>query len=617
MRDLSEISGMPRLWAATLGSPEVLVAVLDGRADRSHSSLSEANLELINTNTAADDGCERPSDHGTHIVSIIFGSHGSQVEGVAPGCKGFLAPIFGSGEAASCSQVDLARAIEAAVEHGAQVINLSGGEIAPPGGVHPLLARAVKTCASRGVLLVAAAGNHGCECVQVPGALPAVLPVGAMDADGRALALSNWGAAYRTQGILAPGEDIPGAAPGGGVVRGSGTSYAAAIVSGVAALLLSLQLKVGAALDPLAVRDAMLRSALGCADPPEPDCDRLLAGRLNISGAMSLVLEGANQMPNVELLEPATNETPEHEVDESPCVETAEEPAAAGSAVRPSDATARGEVRPAEAEAGCSCGGGSAAGAPSLVYALGSLGVDYGAEARRDSIAQHMGASAADPAKLLDYLDSNPWEAESILWTLNLDATPLYAVQPSGAFAGEGYKRLRDFLREQLAEGVERVAVGGVVAGKATLQSGQAVPVVRPELRCLNNWTTNALAQAASKGGKASAAESDLAGFLERIYHELRNLGIAPEHRALNYAATNAFNAATVFREALKAKLALDGISVERSPICRPGSDCWDIKLRFFDPENVLRAKRIFRYTVDVSDVCPVAVGDVRSWSAR
>jgi cyanobactin maturation PatA/PatG family protease len=153
--------------------------------------------------------------------------------------------------------------------------------------------------------------------------------------------------------------------------------------------------------------------------------------------------------------------------------------------------------------------------------------------------------------------------------------------------------------------------------------SGQALPVIRPALRCLNNWTVQALAGAASKPAAKAAkpqhppADESLKGFLERVYHELRNLGLAPEHRAINYAATNAFTAARIFQQAANARLALDSISVERSPLCRPGSDCWDVKLSFFDPENVLRARRIFRYTVDVSDVCPVTVGDVRSWPAR
>src|SRR5262249_4400719 len=144
-------------------------------------------------------------------------------------------------------------------------------------------------CAANGVLIVAAAGNEGCDCLHVPGALPSVLVVGAMDASGEPLKFSNWGAVYHAQGILAPGDNIPGATPGSGTTTQSGTSHATPVVAGVAALLLSLQLRRGQKPNPQAVRAALLSSALGCDDQPAPDCRRLLAGRLNIQGAMSKI----------------------------------------------------------------------------------------------------------------------------------------------------------------------------------------------------------------------------------------------------------------------------------------------------------------------------------------
>jgi hypothetical protein len=59
----------------------------------------------------------------------------------------------------------------------------------------------------------------------------------------------------------------------------------------------------------------------------------------------------------------------------------------------------------------------------------------------------------------------------------------------------------------------------------------------------------------------------------------------------------------------------LDKIEVEKSPFCRLDSDCWDVKLKFFDPENSSRAKKVFRFTIDVRDPMPVTLGEVRSWS--
>jgi hypothetical protein len=40
------------------------------------------------------------------------------------------------------------------------------------------------------------------------------------------------------------------------------------------------------------------------------------------------------------------------------------------------------------------------------------------------------------------------------------------------------------------------------------------------------------------------------------------------------------------------------------------------VKLKFFDPENSRRAKKIYRFTIDVSDTIPVTLGEVRSWSS-
>nr|WP_306296796.1 hypothetical protein [Candidatus Entotheonella palauensis] len=143
------------------------------------------------------------------------------------------------------------------------------------------------------------------------------------------------------------------------------------------------------------------------------------------------------------------------------------------------------------------------------------------------------------------------------------------------------------------------------------------------------SWTTAALAQAVCGDPPSDTATSDeyeaygqrseaVGNFLERVYHELRNLGLSPQEHAINYAATNALNVERVFESALREEMELDAIEVERSPICRPDSDCWDVKLTFFDPRHQFeRARRVYRFTVDVSDVCPVTVGMVRSWSVR
>jgi hypothetical protein len=614
------VSGIRELWAQTLGDPAVCIAVLDGPVDLSHPSLKGANLTRGETLAPGMADFGPASRHGTHVASVIFGRHDGPVPGVAPRCRGVLLPIFQSlGEQSfqPCSQLDLARAITQAVQQGAHVVNISGGQFSPSGTAHPLLADVVRDCVRRGVLIVAAAGNDGCACLHVPAALDSVLAVGAMDARGEPLSSSNWGP-YGIQGILAPGVDILGAKPGGGTTRAAGTSYATALVSGIAALLVSLQRKRGLTASPLLVREALLRSAIGCFEQPTTDCRRLLGGRLNVNGAVTVLTRSMSTMSDSTA---APIESAPHQ--DYPATQTPL--AASGNMVLPA------AVQPSA----CGC----QTGASQMVYALGQLGYDLVSEARLDGLAQTMagiaGAStservlAFDARRMLAYLDEHPWDSAAVEWTLSLDGTAIYAIRPQGPFAAETYKQLRQYLREQLDEGVERVSIPGVVAGKATLLLGQVVPVVVPELRGMFSWTAAALTEAvAGPAPTAEAAQHELdahaqrkAGvrnFLDRVYHGLRNLGLTPQDRAINFAATNAFVFDKVYEAALKEKMELESVNVVRSPICRPGSDCWDVEVYFFYPERqVQTVRRVYRFTVDVSDTVPVTVGPTRSWFTR
>jgi cyanobactin maturation PatA/PatG family protease len=642
----SLLDGLEELWRATRGDPEVLIAVLDGPVDLSHPSLAGARLRVLPSLARQDGPPGEATLHGTHVASLIFGQDAGPVRGIAPGCSGLIVPVYGEGGPGSlvaCSQGELAVAIEQALEAGARVINVSGGQFSPAGVAEQPLAEAVRRCAERDALLVAAAGNDGCECLHVPGALPSVLAVGAANRQGAPLDSSNWGDAYQMQGVLAPGEEILGAGPDGGLAVRTGTSFATAIVSGLAALLLSLQRVLGRKPSPGAVREALLKSARK--GPALSGSRRWLAGFIHIPGAVSLITQGATVMslPSEPLAASDQAAVPagaSGQATTSPA--TLEGCCTRAAGAPPGRAELAAPAALAVAASGCGCPACKGGSDVQLVYALGELGYDFGTEARRDSIQQHMtmmphptekgklwaDANPHDPAQLLAYLDENPWDAASLLWTLTVETTPVYAIAAAGPFAHACCERLRQYLREQLQQGVERVSIPGVIAGQARLQSGQVVPVIRPELRGMYNWKTAALIEAnvgAEPPASAPAAEREayerrvrgLRNFLERVYYELRNLGQAAPERAINFVATQTFEVASVFT-ALDPSMELDTIEAEHSPLCRPEADCWDVKLSFFNPASqVQTVRKMYRMTVDVSDVVPVTLGRTREWFVR
>ncbi len=652
---IKTLTELKSLQQKSLGDSGICIAVLDGPVDESHPCFAGANLTRLPTLVYGIGDQGSASQHGTHVTSIIFGQQGSSIQGIAPGCRGLILPIFSDGKgdrSAPCSQIDLARAITQAVEAGANIINISGGQLTASPESDQLLANAVRLCEKKNVLIVAAAGNDGCECLHLPAALESVLAVGAMDAQGKPLDLSNWGKAYQNQGILALGENILGATPGGGTNFRSGTSFATPIVSGIVALLLSIQLQRGEKPDPHGIREAILKSALPCTQQNSLDQAHCLVGSLNIYGAYTLITQGGIELVSDQkeaaMVQPEVNDIPDeltNSINEmemeliqpieaiSPSSQAIIPPVVMGiqaaeaqiapvistnisNTVNPMIVTPNNQVvssiTPSGANGDCGCKGSNTA---QIVYAIGQLGTDFGTEARQDSFSQAMPPDMS----LLDYLNDNPYESQSLIWTLNLDATPIYAIIPSGPYASVTYDRLRSYLGD---ENVERISVPGYISGSVRLMSGQVVPVIIPEVRGIYSWSVSALVtavmpqlEAVNSNISEEGLRSQIEDYLSRIYYDYRNLGVTPEERALNFSATNAFQAAAAITQATGSQRVLDSIFVEKSPICRPDSNCYDVKLSFFDPENHLRSNRIFRFTIDVSDVIPVTIGQMRSWS--
>ncbi|MDY6804947.1 MAG: PatA/PatG family cyanobactin maturation protease, partial [Cyanobacteriota bacterium] len=280
----------------------------------------------------------------------------------------------------------------------------------------------------------------------------------------------------------------------------------------------------------------------------------------------------------------------------------------------------------------------SPSAASNLVYAIGTVGYDFGTEARRDSFKQLMPsveingtrvpANPYDARQMADYLDANLYEASSLIWTFNLEQTPIYALKPAGAFGADIYETLQNILAgeaeaEDSEDYIERVSISGRLTGETVrLFSGQTVPVVKAgSPRGMYGWTVNSLVENAiaslveEDATREEAVRKSLKNFLSRVYYDLRNLGQTDRDRALNFAATNVFQATATISEAVAVGMELHGIEVEKSPFCRYNSNCWDVKLKFFDPDNIHRAKKVYRFTIDVIDLLPVTLGKVRSWS--
>jgi cyanobactin maturation PatA/PatG family protease len=667
MRSL--LPGISLLWDQTLGDPEIRVAVLDGPVDLAHPCFQGADLRRVATLVNDPAGTGPMSVHGTHVTSVIFGQPSGPVTGIAPRCQGLILPVFRENQKSPLSQLDLARAIEQAVQAGAHVINISGGQRSQEGGANAILERAIRLCADNRVLVVAAAGNDGCECLHVPAALPSVLAVGAMGEDGEPLEISNWGEAYQSKGVLAPGQNILGAVPGGGTARLTGSSFAAPIVSGVAALLLSIERRNGRKADPLAVGEIILKSAEPCNPRGAPECRRYLVGSLDIPGAYALINEGEKKtMANSEETQvgsqsaaaaPALAETGARGTTGAGQVgagtESSGRPPATVAIAHPVGTSgSRAASAPVTGvTASCGCQDGT----QSYVFVVGNVSFDFGTEARRDSFRQLMpnvvvtkpdGTTVSlppnpyDTKQLLDYLNANPWESTKLIWILNLDLTPIYALEAETPYAEEVYKGLRSALAGESLPStdinwVSRVSVSGVLTNRTVkLFSGQTVPVVRAQARGLYSWNQNQLiqqaidavaaTQPAGATGYATAALTALRNFLDYVYYQLRNLGQASSDRALNYTATNVFAAVEGIAKAMNPAsfgvvtpvagqtgiYTLGSISVSQSPFCRMDSDCWDVQLTFFDPENSNRANVALQMTVDVSDEMPVSLAPTR-----
>jgi subtilisin family serine protease len=211
----------------------VLVAVIDSGIDAAHPDLAGVVTGFFD----ALDSDEKPHTHGTAIAGAIAAQ--ARLLGVAPAARILAIRAFSmSGNTAEATTFAILRSIDHAAGQGARIINMS---FAGPGD--PGLSRQLAAARARGIVLIAAAGNAGPKSPPLyPAADPNVIAVSATDPEDKLFEASNRG---RHVAIAAPGVDILLPAPEANYQVISGTSFAAAHVSGIAALLLEKKPDLG------------------------------------------------------------------------------------------------------------------------------------------------------------------------------------------------------------------------------------------------------------------------------------------------------------------------------------------------------------------------------------
>lgn len=158
--------------------------------------------------------------HGTAVGSLIAGND-PRTPGVAPGAE--VISVRVANDAGRSDSFLLAQGILAAVEAGAQVINISLGSH----GDSALVRSAIAAANDAGAVIVASAGNEGLNRVSYPAGNDGVVAVGGVDAAGRHLGFSNTG----NISVAAPGYAVNAAWPGDQAISFTGTSGSAPIVA--------------------------------------------------------------------------------------------------------------------------------------------------------------------------------------------------------------------------------------------------------------------------------------------------------------------------------------------------------------------------------------------------
>jgi thermitase len=223
---LQKIHG-PDAWAINTGSITIVIAILDSGVDGTHEDLAAKMVpgwNIYNNNADTSD----VNGHGTAVAgtAAAASNNGLGVASVAWGCR--IMPVRIADSSGYASVSDIASGLSWAADHGARVANISFNATG-----YSTVSSGAKYFQNKGGVVAVAAGNDG-TAVQTADD-PYLLTVGATDQSD---ALYSWSNSGKDIDVVAPG-NVATTSRGGGYVTGTGTSFAAPIVAGAAALVLS------------------------------------------------------------------------------------------------------------------------------------------------------------------------------------------------------------------------------------------------------------------------------------------------------------------------------------------------------------------------------------------
>lgn len=216
-------------WDAMKGSANVRIAVLDTGVDYNHEDIT-GKMVLGKDFADSDEDPMDEEGHGTHVAGSILAhtNNGVGVASIAPLCSLMAGRVLGPGGG---TYDWIANGVTWAADNGAHVINMSLGG----GGDAPILHDAVKYALNtKGVVVVAAAGNHGTTQKIFPGSYPECIAVAATDQNDQKAGFSAYG---DWVDVAAPGVNTLSTFPGNSYGGSSGTSMSSPVVAGLAGLI--------------------------------------------------------------------------------------------------------------------------------------------------------------------------------------------------------------------------------------------------------------------------------------------------------------------------------------------------------------------------------------------